>query len=115
MIACADIHAVSIHNRSNIVRMYTINSKGQNALMLLCRLPADNMHAFNLLHSVEGQLRQCFLACFDNVEANAVNIVNRCMQANCSGSINRASLELMLLRSIFWSVAAYEADHLAAT
>ena len=95
MVASTDIHTVRIKNSGNIVGMHTVDSEGDNALVLLPFIRADNMHALDFLHALKGDFGQRRFPRFDYLKAHALNVVNGCVQAHSSRRINSACLKLM--------------------
>ena len=95
MVASTDIYAVSIKNSGNIVGMHTVDSEGDDALVLLPFIRADNMHAFNFLHALKGDFGQRRFPGLDYLKAHAVNIVDGGMQAYGPRRIDSARLALL--------------------
>ena len=114
MIASANIYTVRIKNRSNIVGMHTLNGEGDDALVLLPLIGADNMHALDFLHALKGDFSQLRLAGFYGLKAYAFNIVDSRMQAYGPRRIDSACLELVGQGCVFLSLATYPIYHLAA-
>ena len=110
----ANIYAVRIKNRCNIVGMHTLDGEGDDALVLLPLIGADNMHALYFLHALKGDFSQRRFAGFYRLKAHALNIVDSRMQAHGSRRIDSASLELVGQGCIFLSFATHPINHLAA-
>ena len=94
MMARADGNSVAVKNGGRIVRMNSVNRKGDNPRFFVCIGRADDMNIRQFFHTFETTLSQFILMFFYLVPSVVVQIFNSRMQGNGTFHIFRTGFKL---------------------
>ena len=88
-------HPVRGENLTDVMGVYTIHRKGNDAGMLLCLVRTQHMHPGHILNALQSPSNQGNLPLVHPLEAHLLRIINGRMKAYCTGSVAGAGFELV--------------------